>query len=272
MSKLGGARTAAKLIVGNWKMYTDSAGAGQLATAIADGVRNEQTVSVALCPPFPYLALVRDLLVNCSVALGAQNLFPETEGAFTGEISPTMLLDVGCKYVIIGHSERRRLGESDEFIHRKVKVALNAGLQVIFCVGETLDQRKSDQTEAVITNQVSRGLFGIQSDLLMGLKIAYEPVWAIGSSGRCATLSQVEAAHGFVRRCFSLIFGEGPARALRLLYGGNVNPENATELLGCHDVDGVLVGAASLKAEQFLRIVESAIAVRCLPRQNLIAL
>ena len=172
-----------KFVVGNWKMHTTAAEARRLAKAIVDGVGIEDRVSVAVCPPFPYLALVGEILKGSRVALGAQNLYPEKEGAFTGEVSPTMLLDLGCKYVILGHSERRhKLGESDTFINQKVRVALAAGLDVIFCIGETLDQREADQTEAVLDRQLIQGLAGVSADTLTRLTIAYEPVWAIGKS------------------------------------------------------------------------------------------
>ena len=181
-----------KFVVGNWKMHTTTAEARQLARAVVDGVGIEDRVSVAICPPFPYLALVGEILKGSRVALGAQNLYPEKEGAFTGEVSPTMLLDLGCKYVILGHSERRhKLGESDAFINQKVRVALAAGLDVILCVGETLDQREADQTEAVLDRQLSQGLAGLSADTLTRLTIAYEPVWAIGSSGHHATPSRL---------------------------------------------------------------------------------
>ena len=173
-----------KSVVGNWKMHTTTADARRLAMAIVDGVGTDVGVSVALCPPFPYLALVGEILKGSCVALGAQNLYPEKEGAFTGEVSPTMLLDLGCKYVILGHSERRhKLGESDAFINQKIRFALAAGLDVIFCVGETLDQRDADQTEAVLDRQLTLGLAGVSADTLTRLTIAYEPVWAIGRPG-----------------------------------------------------------------------------------------
>jgi len=156
-----------KFVVGNWKMHTTAAEAAELARAVVEGVGREDHVSVALCPPFPYLALVGEILKGCRVALGAQNLYPEPEGAFTGEVSPTMLLDLGCKYVILGHSERRHiLGESDAFINQKVRATLSAGLDVILCVGETLDQRKANQTEAVLDRQLNQGLAGVSAATL----------------------------------------------------------------------------------------------------------
>ena len=222
-----------KFVVGNWKMHTTAADARRLAKAIVDGVGIEDRVSVAVCPPFPYLALVGEILKGSRVALGAQNLYPEKEGAFTGEVSPTMLLDLGCKYVILGHSERRhKLGESDAFINQKVRVALAAGLDVIFCVGETLDQRQADQTEAVLDRQLIQGLAGLSADTLPRLTIAYEPVWAIGSPGHHATPQQAQEAHAVIRRRFGQMFEEKSAQTLVIQYGGSVKPENAAALLG----------------------------------------
>jgi triosephosphate isomerase len=173
-------RSQQKTIVGNWTMHTTSSDAGQLARGIVDGLRNQEGVSVILCPPFPYLALVGDILKDSRIALGAQNMYPEKQGAFTGEVSPTMLLDLGCKFVILGHSERRhKLGESDAFVNEKVKFALAAGLDVILCVGETLEQRKANQMEAVLDRQLGLGLANVQSETLRRVSIAYEPVWAI---------------------------------------------------------------------------------------------
>ena len=249
-----------KFVVGNWKMHTTAAEARRLAKAIVDGVGIEDRVSVAVCPPFPYLALVGEILKGSRVALGAQNLYPEKEGAFTGEVSPTMLLDLGCKYVILGHSERRhKLGESDAFINQKVRVALAAGLDVIFCVGETLDQRKADQTEAVLDRQLIQGLAGVSADTLTRLSIAYEPVWAIGKPGHDATPQQAQEAHAVIRRRFGQMFGEKSAQALVIQYGGSVKPENAAALLSRHGVDGALIGGASLHADQFLAIVRAGI-------------
>ena len=249
-----------KSIVGNWKMYTTSVEARRLARAIVDGMGIEDRVSVAVCPPFPYLALVGEILTGSCVALGAQNLFPEKEGAFTGEVSPTMLVDLGCKYVILGHSERRhQLGESDEFINRKVRAALAAGLNVILCVGETRDQREAGQTRAVLDRQLIQGLAGLAADTLPRLSIAYEPVWAIGGHGRHATPQQAQEAHAGIRHRFAQTFGEECAQTLVIQYGGSVKPENAAALLGRHGVDGALIGGASLNADQFLAIVQAAI-------------
>jgi triosephosphate isomerase (TIM) len=249
-----------KSVVGNWKMHTNAAEAKQLAKAVVEGVGIDDRVSVALCPPFPYLALVREILKGSRVALGAQNLYPEKEGAFTGEVSPTMLLDVGCKYVILGHSERRHhLGESDAFINQKVRVGLAAGLDVILCVGETLNQRQAEQTKVVLDRQLIQGMAGVSVDTLARLTIAYEPDWAIGRPGHGATLRQAQEAHDVIRRRFSEMFGELSAQTLAIQYGGSVEPDNAAALLSRDGVDGALLGGASLHADQFLAIVRAAI-------------
>lgn len=251
------------LIAGNWKMHTTAAEARHLTQAIVDGMDTtsiEKRVSVAICPPFPYLALVGEILQGSRVALGAQNLYPEKEGAFTGEVSPTMLLDLGCKYVILGHSERRhKLGESDEFINRKVRAALAAGLSVILCVGETFDQRKANQTEAVLDRQLVQGLADVSPGMLTRITVAYEPVWAIGNTGHQATPLQAQSAHLVIRHRFAQLFGEDSARALLIQYGGSVKPENAAALLMQPDVDGALIGGARLNADQFLAIVHAGI-------------
>jgi triosephosphate isomerase len=249
-----------KFIAGNWKMYTTAATAERLAQAVVDGLGDEARVSIAICPPFPYLDLVGKILKGSPIALGAQNLFPEKEGAFTGEVSPTMLLDLGCKYVILGHSERRHtLGESDAFINKKVRVALAAGLDVILCVGETLGEQESGRTKAVLDRQLTQGLADVSADSLARLSIAYEPVWAIGSTGHHATPQQAQESHSVIRHRFGRMFGERSAEAVVIQYGGSVKPENAAGLLRQPDVDGALIGGASLNAEQFLAIVQAGI-------------
>ncbi len=251
-----------KFIVGNWKMHTTAAAAGRLARALADGLGIDDHVSVAVCPPFPYLALVGEILKGSRIALGAQNLYPEKEGAFTGEVSPTMLLDLGCKYVILGHSERRqKLGESDTFINQKVRVALAAGLDVILCVGETRDQRAANQTEAVLDRQVTQGLAGVSAETLTRLTIAYEPLWAIGKLGHHATPEQAQDSHALIRRRFADLFDGKSAQALVIQYGGSVKPDNAAALLTRPGVDGALIGGASLHADQFLAIVRAGIGI-----------
>jgi triosephosphate isomerase len=248
-------------VAGNWKMFTSADTARKLAAAVIAGLGNEMRVQVAVAPPFPYLALVRNVLNGTSVALAGQNLYPEKEGAFTGEVSPTMLLDVGCRYVILGHSERRhKLGESDSFINSKVKAALASGLRVIFCVGETLEQREANQTEAILERQISQGLIEVSNsaDLHERLVIAYEPVWAIGT-GQNAIPDQAQQAHACIRSRLAELFSQATAAHLVIQYGGSVKPDNAASLLRQPDVDGALVGGASLNAEQFLAIVRAAV-------------
>jgi triosephosphate isomerase len=248
-----------KFIAGNWKMFTTASSATALARAVAQGVGSEDRVSVAVCPPFPYLERVREALRGSNVALGAQNLYPEREGAFTGEVSPGMLSDVGCKYVILGHSERRhKLGETDEFINRKVLAALKAGLQVMVCVGETLAEREAGKMEEVVTSQLTGGLAQIAREVMSRLSIAYEPVWAIGT-GRNATPEQAQLAHAFIRRQIADQVSGEVAAALVIQYGGSVKADNAASLMSQPDVDGALVGGASLKADEFLAIVRAAI-------------
>jgi triosephosphate isomerase len=250
-----------KTIVGNWKMHTTSSDARQLARGIVDGLRNQQGVSVMLCPPFPYLALVGDIVKGSRIMLGAQNMYPEMAGAFTGEVSPMMLLDLGCKCVILGHSERRHImGESDAFINKKVKAALGAGLDVILCVGETLEQRQANQTEALLDSQLGLGLANVTSDSLHRVSIAYEPVWAIGNAQHHATPQEAEDAHAVLRMRFGQIFGNAAPAAVCIQYGGSVVPENSAALLCRPGVNGALIGGASLIAEKFVAIARSAIA------------
>lgn len=252
-----------KIIAGNWKMYTTTATARELAQGVVRELGSEERLETVVCPPFPYLSLVGSVLQGSRIALGAQNLHPDKEGAFTGEVSPTMLTDVGCKYVIVGHSERRhKLSESDDFVQRKVRSALDAGLQVIFCIGETLEERQVGQYELVLDRQVVEGLKGITSERLAAvwrqIVLAYEPVWAIGT-GHNATPEQAQAAHAYLRQRLADIMGEERAQQLPILYGGSVKPENAASLLHQPDVDGVLVGGASLKADQFAAIARAAL-------------
>jgi triosephosphate isomerase len=249
--------TRRKFVAGNWKMYTDARSARQLAEAVAGG-QWPRRVAVAVCPPFPYLPAVASALVGSPVALGAQDVYPAREGAFTGEVSPAMLLDVGCQYVIVGHSERRHvIGEPDELIARKLTASLDAGLSAIFCVGETLEERQTGRTEAVCGRQLSSGLSGVKSEWCDRCVIAYEPVWAIGT-GHNATPAQAQDVHAFIRRTFAERFGREAAERLTIQYGGSVKPDNAAELMAQPDVDGALVGGASLKAEAFLAVVAAA--------------
>jgi triosephosphate isomerase len=248
-----------RFVAGNWKMFTTSATARQLAAAVVRGLGEEQSVAVAVCPPFPYLLVVAEALKGSRVALGAQNCYHEKEGAFTGEVSPAMLVDVGCRYVILGHSERRhKLGETDAFINRKVHAALAAGLEVILCLGETLQERQANRTEAVLETQLNGSLAGLDAAALRHVVLAYEPVWAIGT-GQNATPQQAQEAHAFIRGQIRQRFGEESASALTIQYGGSVKPDNAAVLFGEPDVDGGLIGGASLNADQFLAIVRAAV-------------
>jgi triosephosphate isomerase len=248
-----------KFVAGNWKMFTTSALARRLAEAIVEGLGDETEVSVAICPPFPYLATVAHAIYGSPVALGAQNCYSEKEGAFTGEVSPAMLADVGCRYVILGHSERRhKLAERDELINRKVLAALSSGLEVIFCVGETLADRVQGFTEAVLASQLDSGLGGLTAGNLAKITLAYEPVWAIGT-GQHATPEQAREAHGFLRHRIADRFGSAAADALIIQYGGSVKPDNAVSLFHQPDVDGGLIGGASLNADHFLSIVRAAL-------------
>ena len=245
-----------KFIAGNWKMYTSLAGAKELAAAVAKGVTDD-AVTVAVCPPFPWLLPVAEALKGSMVALGGQNCHYAAEGAFTGDVAPKMLLEAGCKYVIIGHSERRHgINEPDLFLNRKVKAALKAGLSVIFCIGELLAEREANLTEDVLAFQLAAGLSRVPPESLSKLVVAYEPVWAIGT-GKTATPAQAQEAHAFVRKEFGKQFGADAAHSLIIQYGGSVKADNAAEILKQPDVDGALVGGASLKADSFLAIVNA---------------
>lgn len=248
-----------KFIAGNWKMNTRSIDGELLASGVVKGVGAETGVTVALCPPFPFLARVAQVVKGSPVSLGAQNCYPKEDGAFTGEVSPTMLVDVGCSYVIVGHSERRQIfKESDAFINAKVHAALKAGLRVILCIGETLDERKAERTEAVLDGQLTGSLANVTAAQLANVVLAYEPVWAIGT-GVNATPQQAQDAHAFVRKRVAQMCGDAASQSVVIQYGGSVKPDNAAILLGQPDVDGALVGGASLKAEDFLAIVRAGI-------------
>ena len=247
-----------KFIAGNWKMYTTQTIARELATAVAKGLGDEDRVKVAICPPFVWLTSVAEAIKGSRVMLGAQNVHYAAEGAYTGEISPNMLLDVGCQYAIIGHSERRHgLDEPDWVLNRKIKSALAFGLRVILCIGETLGEREAKLTESVVEFQLASGMAGIDPQSASRLTIAYEPIWAIGT-GKTPTRDEIQQSHLFIRRLFARQFGDDLAQALTITYGGSVNPENAVNILKLPDVDGALVGGASLKAESFLAIVKAA--------------
>ncbi|TWT96506.1 triose-phosphate isomerase [Neorhodopirellula pilleata] len=243
------------LIAGNWKMNTRAASAAALAKCIVDAVGNSSSVEVALCPPAVYLHVVAEATAGTPVEVGAQNLYPSDDGAFTGELNAAMLTDVGCRFVILGHSERRQLmGETDADVSKKLHAALAGNLVPIVCVGETLDQREANETESVIETQVRGSLEGLDEVRAAGIVIAYEPVWAIGT-GKTASKEQAEAVHAFIRELLSQMFSPSVAEQIRIQYGGSVKPNNAEELLAQPNIDGALVGGASLKVEDFAAII-----------------
>jgi len=245
-------------VAGNWKMHTVAAEAEALVAAIAEGAP-KAGVDLAVCPPFVHLRSVAKTLEGTNVSVGAQNMHFEPKGAFTGEISAAMLLDAGCRCVILGHSERRHVfGESDGLVAHKMTAALSAGLHPILCVGETLDERESGQTMEVNERQIRAGLDGVRAEDMAAVTIAYEPVWAIGT-GKTATPDQAQEAHAAIRGVLADLFGDDIAAATRILYGGSVKPENAAEIFSRPDVDGGLIGGASLKADSFLAIAEAAL-------------
>jgi triosephosphate isomerase len=244
-------------IAGNWKMNLTRAGAQRLAAAVAARTPRGDGLLVAVCPPFPYLEVVGQSLEGSAVALGAQNLYAEPEGAFTGEVSGEMLTDLGCRYVIVGHSERRHiLGESDALISRKVRRALAAGLVPIVCVGETLDQRDAGETCDVVAAQVASAVADLSQTDAARLVFAYEPVWAIGT-GRNATPEQAQEVHSHIRKILAQRYNANLADQLVIQYGGSVKAANADSLLAQPDVDGALVGGASLQADEFMAIVNA---------------
>lgn len=230
----------------------------ELAGDVARQVAGVRGVEVVVCPPYTALAAVGQALQGTVVELGAQNVHEREAGAFTGEVAAPMLVDVGCRWVIVGHSERRRgqPQENSALVNRKLRAALAAGLRAIVCVGETLEEREAGQTEAVVGAQVRESLDGCQADVGR-VVLAYEPVWAIGT-GRTATPGQAQAVHAFIRRLLGETWGAEAAEAMRIQYGGSVTPENAAGLLGQADVDGALVGGASLRANSFAAIVRAA--------------
>jgi len=243
-------------IVGNWKMNTSAAESVALAGALADRLGAVDSVDLGVAPPFVYLSGVAAALADSNIALGGQNMFYEDSGAFTGEVSGGMLKDVGVSFVILGHSERRHvIGETDELINRKVIKALADGLDVILAVGELLEQRRSERTIEVVSRQVKVGLEGVGADEMAGVTIAYEPVWAIGT-GVTATPDQAQEVHAMIRKLLGGMYDGRVAEATRIQYGGSVKPENAAEPLSLPDVDGALVGGASLKAKAFAGIVQ----------------
>jgi triosephosphate isomerase len=245
-------------IAGNWKMNLDRRTALELVGALREHFADRSDVEVAVFPPFVYIDEIARALAGSPIKVGGQNCCDEPSGAFTGEVSTQMLVDVGAELVVLGHSERRHVyGEPDELVNRKVHAALEANLDAILCVGETLEEREAGQTEEVVNRQLTAGLEGLAESRLGCVTIAYEPVWAIGT-GRTATPEQAGEVHAYLRGVLSGLYTEPVAEATRIQYGGSVKPSNIKELMAVSDVDGALVGGASLEADSFLPLIDFA--------------
>lgn len=247
------------IIAGNWKMFKTNTEATRLVKQLKTKLnkKNANNTRVIVCPPFTALSRVSEELKGSKIEIGAQNIFVAEQGAFTGEISPAMVRSAGAKYVIIGHSERRRYFKEDErLINQKIKLALKHKLKVIFCVGETLEERKQNLTKDIIANQIEWGLKGIKIPELKNVVIAYEPVWAIGT-GKTATPKQAQEAHAFLRVVIDALYTDGIGKKMSILYGGSVKPDNALGLLSQQDIDGALVGGACLVSNDFWKIIQA---------------
>lgn len=244
------------IIAGNWKMHKTISETVALARELATLTADAKGVEAVICPPFTALAAAHEAVAGSAVKLGAQNMYWEPKGAFTGEIAPGMLSDAGCQYVIIGHSERRQyFGETDQTVNQKLKAAFANNLIPIICVGETLDQREAGTTEAVVGEQVKAGLAGLTEGQAASLVIAYEPVWAIGT-GRTASSDDANSVCRLIRATVAKLFGQASADRVRIQYGGSVKADNIAELMAKSDIDGALVGGASLDAAGFSKIVK----------------
>lgn len=247
------------LIAGNWKMNLLAADAVKMVNELKSLVAGVDGADIVVCPVFTVLGAVNEALSGSSIEMGGQNCYVKESGAYTGEISPQMLKDVGCTWTIIGHSERRQyFNETDDFLNQKLKFALASGLKVMFCVGETLEERESGQMADVLERQVIKGLVGLSDSDFDNMSVAYEPVWAIGT-GKTATPEQAQEAHAFIRGLLSKQFGAAVAEKVRIQYGGSVKADNAGELMAKPDVDGALVGGASLKADSFAGIIKASV-------------
>ncbi len=245
------------LIAGNWKMYKTVGEAVELVEALLKGVEASYADGrqVLICPPFTTLYPLAPLLEDGPIALGGQNMYPADQGAFTGDVSPVMLQDVGCTYVILGHSERRQIfGENDDLISQKVISAMEHGLTPVLCIGETKPQRDAGEAETITLGQLRAGLGSLAAEQVRDVVIAYEPVWAIGT-GLTATPADAQAMHAAIRGALASHYGQVTADAVRILYGGSVKPDNVDTLMAQPDIDGALVGGASLQADNFLRII-----------------
>lgn len=245
------------IIAGNWKMNKTIGESIDLANSIKRSLYDIPEIEVVLCPPFTALSDVREVIMETNIRLGAQDCFWEKEGAFTGEVSSEMLKDAGCEYVIIGHSERRQyFGEMNEGVNKKVKSAIKESLKPIVCVGERLEERKSGKTFEVVKDHIENSLSGLSREDMKNVVIAYEPVWAIGT-GVNATKDEAEEVHKYIRALLAKMYDEDLAKLVRIQYGGSVKPDNIKELISEADIDGALVGGASLKADSFIEIVKN---------------
>ena len=244
------------IIAGNWKMNNLTSDSASLVNALRQNVSDVQDREIVVCPPFTSLDIVIKNAGESNISVGAQNLYFEEKGAYTGEISPAMIKDVGCSHVIIGHSERRQyFGETNQSVNKKIFAALKVNLTPIVCIGETLAEREANKTFDVIGKQIKEGLVKLSKDQMLKLVIAYEPVWAIGT-GKTATPEQAEEVHAFIRKELGKMFDKDVAGKTRILYGGSVKPDNIKELMAKENIDGALVGGASLKADSFINIIK----------------
>ncbi len=252
------------IIAGNWKMYKTISEAIELANGLKREFFNlsADDIEIVVCPAFTALSEVSEVVIGSTIGVGAQDTYWEMEGAYTGEVSPAMIKDAGCRYVIVGHSERRQFfSETNESVNKKLKAALKHGLTPIVCVGETLAERERQETFKVLEDHVTKGLAQISKEDMAGIVIAYEPVWAIGT-GKTAAPAQAQEAHRYIRDLLVKLFDKETAERVRIQYGGSVKPENIAELMRQPDVDGGLVGGASLKIDSFSQIVKQAAQVR----------
>lgn len=248
-------------IAGNWKMNTDRHNGPELVEGITDGLADmdADNIDIAVIPPFVYISNIVSAASNSKIAVGAQDVYFEQKGAFTGEISVAMLKDIGCTYCLCGHSERRHvIGETDELINKKVTATINGGLLPILCVGELLEEREAGKTEAVVERHIRSGFEGLNEDKAAAVTVAYEPVWAIGT-GKTATPDQAQEVHLMIRGLLADLYGKDFADGIRIQYGGSAKPSNAAELMSQPDIDGLLVGGASLKANDFLAIIKASV-------------
>jgi triosephosphate isomerase len=256
------------LIVGNWKMHKTIRETVTLIQIIKAGVHKIVDVDIVVCPPFTALRSAGEALKDCKIDLGAQDMFHESEGAYTGEISPLMLKDVGCRYVILGHSERRTIfKESDELVHKKLVTALKYSFIPILCIGETLEEREARKAFEVVKRQLDKTLHHVEATHIERVVIAYEPVWAIGT-GRTATPEQAEQMHTYIRRLLHEKYGEAPGDGVKILYGGSVKADNISQLLEKPNIDGALVGGVSIKAESFIQVIANARALEPTTRKK----